>query len=46
MLKKTQKEKNTCINAAGYTTGWMNYANEPSQTAFERSSRDVYDVIA
>ena len=23
----------------------MNYANEPSQAALERSSQDVYDVI-
>jgi len=33
------------MNAAGYTTGWVNYANEPSQAALERSSQDAYDVI-
>ena len=27
------------------TTGWVNYANEPSQAALERSSQDAYDVI-
>ena len=29
----------------GCTTGWVNYANEPSQAALERSSQDAYDVI-
>ena len=33
------------MNTAGCTTGWMNYANEPSQAALERASQDVYDVI-
>jgi len=28
--------------AASCTTGWMNYANEPSQAALERSSQDAY----
>ena len=28
------------------TTGWVNYANEPSQAALEWSSQDAYDVIA
>jgi len=32
------------MNAADYTTGWVNYANEPSQAALERSSQDAYDV--
>jgi len=27
------------------TAGWVNYANEPSQAALERSSQDAYDVI-
>jgi len=30
------------MNTAGCTTGWVNYANEPSQAALERSSQDVY----
>jgi len=30
---------------AGCTTGWMNYANEPSQAVLERSCQDAYDVI-
>jgi len=34
-----------CTNTAGCTTGWVNYANESSQAAFERSSQDAYDVI-
>jgi len=34
-----------CMNTAGCTTGWVNYANEPSQAALERSSQDAYDVI-
>ena len=33
------------MNTAGCTTGWVNYANEPSQTALERSSQDAYDAI-
>ena len=32
------------MNTAGCTTGWVNYANEPSQAALERSSQDAYDV--
>jgi len=31
--------------AAGCTTGWVNYANESSQAALERSSQDICDVI-
>jgi len=30
---------------AGCTTGWVNYANERSQAALERSSQDACDVI-
>ena len=30
---------------AGCTTGWVNYANERSQAALERSSQDADDVI-
>jgi len=30
---------------AGSTTGWVNYANERSQAALERSSQNAYDVI-
>ena len=26
------------------TVGWMNYANEPSKAALERTSQDAYDV--
>jgi len=33
------------MNTTGCTTGWVNYANEPSQAALERSSQDDYDVI-
>ena len=33
------------MNTAGYTTGWANHANEPSQAALEWSSQDAYDVI-
>ena len=33
------------MNSAGCTTGWVNYANEPSQAALERSSQDAGDVI-
>jgi len=34
-----------CMNIAGSTTGWVNYANERSQAALERSSQDAYGVI-
>ena len=35
-----------CLHfTAGCTTGWVNYANERSQAALERSSQDAYDVI-
>jgi len=34
-----------CLHfTAGYTTGWVDYANERSQAALERSSQDAYDV--
>ena len=33
------------MNTAGYTTGWVNCANEPNKWALERSSQDAYDVI-
>ena len=33
------------MNTAGCTTGWVNYANERSQAALERSSQDACDVI-
>jgi len=33
------------LNAAGCSTGWVNYANERSQAALERSSQDAYDII-
>ena len=33
------------MNTAGCTTSWVNYANEPSQAALERSSQDAYAVI-
>jgi len=33
------------MNTVGCTTSWVNYANEPSQAALERSSQDAYDVI-
>ena len=29
-----------------HTAGWVNYANECSQAALERSSQDAYDVTA
>jgi len=32
-----------CMTAAGCTNGWVNYANEPSQAALERSSQDAHD---
>ena len=35
----------TGMNTAGCTTGWVNYANEPSQAALERSNQDAFDVI-
>ena len=35
-----------CLHfTAGCTTGWVNYANEPSQAALERSSQDAQDVM-
>jgi len=34
------------MKAAGCTTGWKNYANEPNQAAPEQVSQDVYDAIA
>jgi len=34
-----------CMNTAGCTTSWVNYANERSQAALERSSQDACDVI-
>ena len=34
-----------CMNTAGCTASWVNYANEPSQAALERSSQDAYGVI-
>ena len=35
-----------CLHhTAGSTTGWVNYANEPSQAALERPSQDAYDAI-
>jgi len=33
------------MNTAGCTTSWVNYANERSQAALERSSQDPYSVI-
>ena len=33
------------MNTVGCTTGWVNYANERSQAALDRSSQDAYDVI-
>jgi len=33
------------MKTAGCTTGNVNYANERSQAALERSSQDAYDVI-
>jgi len=34
-----------CLHfTAGYTTGWVDYANEPSQAVLEPSSQDAYDV--
>ena len=35
-----------CLHfTAGCTTGCVNYANERSQVALERSCQDAYDVI-
>jgi len=35
-----------CLHfTAGCTTGWVNYANEPSQAALVWSSQDAYDII-
>jgi len=35
-----------CLHfTASCTTGWVNYTNERSQAALERSSQDAYDVI-
>ena len=35
-----------CLHfTAGCTTGWVNYANEPSQVALEQSSQDAHGVI-
>jgi len=36
---------NRLYNRGGCTTGWVNYANESSQAALERSIQDAYDVI-
>jgi len=33
------------MSTAGCTTGWVNYANERSQAALERSSQNAYAVI-
>ena len=33
------------MNTAGCTIGWVNYANESSQAALERSSQDAHEVI-
>ena len=33
------------MNTSGCITGWVNYANEPSQAAPERSNKDAYDII-
>jgi len=33
------------MNTAGCTTSWVNYANERSQAALERSSQNAYSVI-
>jgi len=33
------------MNTDSCTTGWVNYANEPSQAALERSSQHADDVI-
>jgi len=32
------------MNTAGGTTGWVNYANKPSQAALERSSQDALSL--
>jgi len=45
-MEKALKSLTRCLHfAAGCTTGWVNYANEPSQAALERSSQNAYDVI-
>ena len=36
---------NRLYSRGGCTTGWVNYANESSQAALERSIQYVYDVI-
>jgi len=43
--QRTTSCRTGCNNTAGCTTGWVHYANEPSQAALERSSQDAYDVI-
>jgi len=40
----TKPKKTSPMLTAGCTTGWVNYANERSQAALERSSQDAYDV--
>jgi len=35
----------SCMNTVGCTTGWVNYANKPSQAVLELSSQDAYDVV-
>ena len=35
----------TAGRTTGCITGWVNYANEPSQAALERSSQDAYDAV-
>jgi len=36
---------NRLCEYSGCTTGWVNYAKEPSQAALEQSSEDAYGVI-
>jgi len=36
---------NTAACKTSCTADWVNYANERSQAALERSSQDAYDVI-
>jgi len=47
-LKKTPRKVKhsvyTLQPVGGCTTGWINYANEPSQVALERSSQDVCEA--
>jgi len=45
-VKTPLLNQTSLIHIAGCTTSWMNYANEPSQAALERSSQDVYGVIS